>query len=58
VVSTFAGAFGGALRELDPLEGAWNWEEGEKHSFLFLAKPRLFFTPQSIKKGSKRVRDG
>jgi hypothetical protein len=33
------------LSELKPLETEWNWDEGQKYSFLFLAKPRLVFNP-------------
>lgn len=49
--------------ELEPLEGAWNWNEDARYSFLFLAKPRLVFNPpinkERLQKGkgwlSKRV---
>src|SRR5882724_3611485 len=33
------------LSELKSLETEWNWDEGQKYSFLFLAKPRLVFNP-------------
>jgi len=49
--------------ELEPLKSAWNWKEGARYSFLFLAKPRLVFNPpinkEKLQKGkgwlSKRV---